>query len=186
MTLDLDKLEALYAVATPGEWFIEVDGENDTIVLVSGTTEIAEFPFYAPFRHKPNESFVAALHNAFPALAAAVRERDAYRKAKAENDERFMLERDEARRERDAALAELASVRRSVEAARVAVEERDELVKQLREAADTLDSLVDPDPCWFDHHGGCQAHGFLDLQPGEECPNAAAQRIIAALTPKES
>lgn len=31
------------------------------------------------------------------------RERDAYRKAKVENDERFMLERDEARNERDAA-----------------------------------------------------------------------------------
>lgn len=35
------------------------------------------------------------------ALLAALDERDAYRKAKQENDERFMLERDEARRERD-------------------------------------------------------------------------------------
>lgn len=33
-------------------------------------------------------------------------ERDAYKKAKSENDERFMLERDQARAERDAALAE--------------------------------------------------------------------------------
>lgn len=32
------------------------------------------------------------------------RERDAYKRAKQENDERFMLERDEARRERDEAL----------------------------------------------------------------------------------
>ena len=34
------------------------------------------------------------------------RERDAYKRAKQENDERFMLERDEARRERDEARAE--------------------------------------------------------------------------------
>lgn len=32
---------------------------------------------------------------------AAERERDAYKKAKAENDERFMVERDDARAERD-------------------------------------------------------------------------------------
>lgn len=35
------------------------------------------------------------------------RERDAYRKAKAENDDRFMAERDEARRERDTLRAKL-------------------------------------------------------------------------------
>ena len=38
-------------------------------------------------------------------LATARRERDAYRKAKEENDERFMTERDDARRERDEAVA---------------------------------------------------------------------------------
>ncbi len=37
------------------------------------------------------------------AVAALTQERDAYKKAKVENDERFMLERDEARNERDAA-----------------------------------------------------------------------------------
>lgn len=41
-----------------------------------------------------------------------------------------------------------------------------------------LSGLVDPDPCWFDHHGGCQAHGFLDLAPGEVCPNAQAQALL--------
>ena len=34
-------------------------------------------------------------------------ERDAYRRAKAENDERYMIERDEARQERDKALADV-------------------------------------------------------------------------------
>jgi hypothetical protein len=42
---------------------------------------------------------------------AAERERDAYKRAKNENDERFMLERDEARRERDEARAEAACLR---------------------------------------------------------------------------
>ena len=39
------------------------------------------------------------------ALLAAAEERDAYRKAKQENDERFMRERDQARADRDALLA---------------------------------------------------------------------------------
>lgn len=50
-----------------------------------------------------------------PDLCAYVREleheRDAYKKAKAENDERFMNERDQAVAERDAALKEIDSLR---------------------------------------------------------------------------
>ena len=41
-------------------------------------------------------------------------ERDAYKRAKAENDERFMLERDQARRERDEARQQLAEERARV------------------------------------------------------------------------
>jgi hypothetical protein len=33
-----------------------------------------------------------------------------------------------------------------------------------------LEALADVDDCWFDHHGGCQAHGYLSLEPGEICP----------------
>lgn len=44
-------------------------------------------------------------------LEDMTKERDAYRKAKQENDERFMLERDAARRERDEALAEVQRLR---------------------------------------------------------------------------
>lgn len=63
---------------------------------------------------------------------------------------------------------------------------RDELIeaRQQRAAAEEmralLADLVDPDPCWFDHHGGCQAHGYLSLELGEKCPNAAAQGLLAA------
>ena len=51
---------------------------------------------------------------------------------------------------------------------------------RLRRALDLLESLVDPAPCYFDHHGGCQAHSFLDLPAGVKCPNAEAQGLLAA------
>jgi hypothetical protein len=41
--------------------------------------------------------------------------------------------------------------------------------------------LADGEPCWFDHHGGCQAHGYLSLEPGERCPQGEAQELVAAL-----
>ena len=43
-----------------------------------------------------------------------------------------------------------------------------------------INELVDPDDCWFDHDGGCQAHGYLSLMPGEKCPQAEAKEWIAA------
>ena len=43
---------------------------------------------------------------------------------------------------------------------------------------DLLESLVDDEPCSFDHHGGCQAHGYLGLQPGEMCPQAELKAIL--------
>ena len=45
---------------------------------------------------------------------------------------------------------------------------------------DLLKSLVDPDECWFDHHGGCQAHGYLSLEPGEACPQEELRAILEA------
>ena len=35
--------------------------------------------------------------------------------------------------------------------------------------------LIDPGDCWFDHHGGCQEHGYLSLEPDEQCPHAEAK-----------
>lgn len=31
--------------------------------------------------------------------------------------------------------------------------------------------LVGEDDCYFDHHGGCQTHGYISLKPGEMCPH---------------
>jgi hypothetical protein len=43
-----------------------------------------------------------------------------------------------------------------------------------------LKSLVDDDPCWFDHHGGCQGHGYLSLEHGELCPQAELKALLGA------
>lgn len=42
-----------------------------------------------------------------------------------------------------------------------------------------LESLVDDEECRFDHHGGCQAHGYLSLEPGELCPQADLKGRLA-------
>lgn len=43
-----------------------------------------------------------------------------------------------------------------------------------------LEALVDGDDCSFDHHGGCQAHGYLSLEPGELCPQFELKTLLAA------
>ena len=47
--------------------------------------------------------------------------------------------------------------------------------KQIRQM---VADLVDPDDCWFDHHGGCQAHGYLGLKPGQICPHEEAKQWL--------
>jgi GGDEF domain-containing protein len=44
---------------------------------------------------------------------------------------------------------------------------------------DLLKSLVVDDDCWLDHHGGCQSHGYLSLQPGEKCPQQELKDLLA-------
>lgn len=65
--------------------------------------------------------------------------------------------------------------------ARMAAEE------SLASAVDLVRALTDREDCSFDHHGGCQAHGYLDLQPGELCPQFEAKALLHnhAKTPSE-
>ena len=53
------------------------------------------------------------------------------------------------------------------------------LLRELAAVREALHDHVDPEPCWFDHHGGCQEHGYLSLKPGEVCPSAAAKALLA-------
>jgi hypothetical protein len=60
----------------------------------------------------------------------------------------------------------------------------DELAKMAAERdmyRDLAEQLYQTDACSFDHHGGCQAHMWLDLQPGEECPDGRAQRLFVKM-----
>jgi len=54
------------------------------------------------------------------------------------------------------------------------------LREQLAAAIRLINDLTDPDDCWFDHHGGCQAHGYLSLEPGEKCPQREAKEMVEA------
>lgn len=49
--------------------------------------------------------------------------------------------------------------------------EREQLLTLIRD-------LVDDDDCQYDHHGGCQTHGYLLLDPGEQCPHAEAKELL--------
>jgi hypothetical protein len=55
-----------------------------------------------------------------------------------------------------------------------------ETVPNLTQRASTLKDLVkdlaDPDPCHFDHHGYCQAHGWFDTDPA--CADGRAQALF--------
>lgn len=45
-----------------------------------------------------------------------------------------------------------------------------------------LEAFLDDSPCWFDHHGHCQGHGFT-LDPGERCPQAELAAVLAEEAP---
>lgn len=47
---------------------------------------------------------------------------------------------------------------------------------QSREAIYLILTLLDDDPCWHDHHGDCQAHGFES-----PCPHKQSKRLLEDL-----
>lgn len=58
------------------------------------------------------------------------------------------------------------------------------LVAEVRTLRSLVRDFLDPDPCSLDHHGYCQAHGWLAEGP---CPHAMARQILDSLesTPSE-
>lgn len=68
-------------------------------------------------------------------------------------------------------------------AATARVAELDGFQLQAEGAIELLADLADPDSCHYDHHGGCQAHGYLSLANGEQCPHSLARAFLAAARP---
>lgn len=50
--------------------------------------------------------------------------------------------------------------------------------KRIRVPVELLEALVDDERCWLDHHGGCQEHGYIGLQPGQLCPQAELKALL--------
>ncbi|ASX98968.1 hypothetical protein SEA_ROSIEPOSIE_73 [Arthrobacter phage RosiePosie] len=53
----------------------------------------------------------------------------------------------------------------------------DDLVK-VADIRPIIRDLLDPDPCERDHNGGCQAHLYLSLKPGDTCPQQTAKNWL--------
>lgn len=105
---------------------------------------------------------------------------------------------DEARTDRDGFVEEIRDLNDQLEQARAKAEDaqtdrrtaemqRDDYraahkdaVARAEQLAQLVRDLTDPDPCYFDHHGGCQAHGYLSLRPGEKCPHAEAKELLGS------
>ncbi len=62
-------------------------------------------------------------------------------------------------------------------------EDEGELVRltpgQVVASRDMLEALASEDGCELDHHGGCQSHGYISLEPGETCPQAELAALLA-------
>ena len=55
----------------------------------------------------------------------------------------------------------------------------------MEQARILIRDLTDPDDCWFDHNGGCQAHGYISLQRGQLCPHEEAKQWLKDNAPTE-
>lgn len=53
------------------------------------------------------------------------------------------------------------------------------MADSLAELRELIVDLADGEPCDFDHHGGCQSHGYIDLEPDQQCPQGKANRLAA-------
>lgn len=78
-----------------------------------------------------------------------------------------------AERESREANVRIRELERDLKRARAHTPELEQLRRLVRDFTDTGD-------CWLDHHGGCQAHGYLEPEQGEVCPHAQARQLITA------
>lgn len=65
------ELARLAEAATPGPWWIDAGGPDESSSLVGADNhEIASLPYYSPYRREPDERFIAAARDAVPRLLA--------------------------------------------------------------------------------------------------------------------
>lgn len=128
--VDLDRLDALFAGATKGEWTVEIEeyGNSGTVTMpeINRILHDTEWADPQDFQlDQDNAEWMAESHNAYPAIAAELRTLRA-RVAELEEDaaitstwkcvaSRISAERDRLRAERDAAQVEAAGLREALE-----------------------------------------------------------------------
>lgn len=91
----------------------------------------------------------------------------------------------EALANRTFSLGLLRAIREHADEMTPLVEDRKDRDRMGYQALELLADLVDEDPCSFDHHGGCQAHGFLALESGEICPQEQAKILLTKMEPPD-
>lgn len=55
-----------------------------------------------------------------------------------------------------------------------------DLVEHIDALEDVLKGYVEQEnePCWFDHHGNCQEHGWFIDEPGEVCGVVRGRKLL--------
>jgi hypothetical protein len=137
-----EEARGLLEGATPGPW--THDGPGGEIAtaprcfIFGGGRIVSDYPRMGNGHGDANAKLIAAAPSLARTVIALTEERDAYKRAKAENDERFMLERDEARAAlealpkwgdygwRDAAASVAAKLREDASQIAALMSERDE------------------------------------------------------------
>lgn len=78
MAIDLDKLEALHAKATSGEWASRREGsgyehEDEFLSEIGDGVQVSGTAICVAWSERVDSEFIAASHNAMPALLAELR-----------------------------------------------------------------------------------------------------------------
>lgn len=87
--VDLDRLDALHAAATPARWSVKHNAKHEESRVYAGTNQRAVFDGRLLLGQHEDAELAVALHNAWPAISAELR------RLRAEN-EKLRAERDGA------------------------------------------------------------------------------------------
>jgi len=77
--MNLDELERLHREASPGKWAIYLHSWHTALVTDDKSAKIYHDEIAPEVRQSTDAAYIAALHNAFPALLALARDGERYR-----------------------------------------------------------------------------------------------------------